>query len=180
MKTFWAWFFKGAETKPGYQRLLDRWLIFHFFIGLLLAFLYQGKLLEAASTVMIPLSGVLVGLTFAWSGNALALLQSEEIHAMSERREGGFVEYVYTYQMAILIILFTLVVWGLAGLGGFRIGSFLGFYEKFALKSILFSLVSLSIRECWHVVLGAQMMLLAQKHIKDAKKKSNSKRVKVG
>ena len=126
----------------------------------------------SANTVLLPLAGILVGLSFAWAGNAQALMQSSEMEELSTHHQGGFVEYVYIYQTAILTILVTLVFWGLAGLQIFDIQwpTIKKPILYFALKTFLFTLSSLTLRECWHVVIGAQWMLLAQKAIKDKKR----------
>jgi hypothetical protein len=39
-----------------------------------------------------------------------------------------------------------------------------------AVKGVLFAMCSLTLRECWHVVLGAGWMLLARQEIKKARK----------
>ena len=127
----------------------------------------------SAKAVLLPLAGILIGLSFAWAGNAQALMQSKEIEDLSEHHEGGFVEYVFTYQTAILAILFTLVFWGLAGLNVFDKWLPKDDYPKiyFVIKTMLFTLSSLTIRECWHVVMGAQWMLLIQKEIRKRQNK---------
>ena len=170
--SFWRWLAKGSGGEPGYRRLINRWLIFHVGIGLLLAYVVRVNLASAANTVLLPLAGILIGLCFAWAGNAQALLQASEVEEMTQFHKGGFAEYVFTYQAAIFAILLTLVAWALAG---FEI------FDKtwptearqpwyFVVRTILFALSSLTLRECWHVVLGAQWMLLIQHHIKRSKK----------
>lgn len=124
-----------------------------------------------ANTVLLPLIGIFIGLSFAWAGNTQALMQSSEIDQLSRYHRGGFIDYVYTYQTAILAILITLVFWSLAGLSVFDC-----MWPKvdrkelyFGIKIFLFSISSLTFRECWHIVLGTQWMLLAQKQIKNQK-----------
>ncbi|HQH71617.1 MAG TPA: hypothetical protein PK360_06010, partial [bacterium] len=129
---------------------------------------------------LLPIAGIFIGLSFAWGGNALALLQPDEIEEMTDYHSGGFEYYVYTYQMAILAILATLVVWGLAGLDLFDLvwptKSSMSLY--FVIKFILYFLGSVALRECWQVVLSAQLLLLARKKIKKHKinNQANSKR----
>lgn len=165
---YWHWFFIGSGGKPGYRRLLNRWILLHLSIGFLIAFLIRIDLATSANTVLLPLAGIFVGLSFAWAGNAQALMQSAEIEKLSEYHEGGFIEYVFTYQTSILVILVTLVFWGLAGLQIFDLRWPTANIPicYFILKFFLFALSSLTLRECWHVVMGAQWMLLAQRHIK--------------
>lgn len=169
MISYWQWLFKGSGGRAGYRRLLDKWLFLHIPVGVLLAHLIPLDLQACANTVLLPLAGILVGLSFAWAGNAQALLQTEEIGKLSEYHKGGFVEYVFIYQTAILTILVTLIFWGFAGLG---------IYDQtwptrcnpkiyFSVKTFLFVLSSLTLRECWQVVSGAHWMLRIRKEIKD-------------
>lgn len=176
---YWQWFFKGSGGKPGYRRILNRWIFLHLVVGLIVSFSVQMDVATSAKTVLLPLAGILVGLSFAWAGNAQALMQSSEIENLSEYHKGGFAEYVFTYQTAILTILVTLVLWGLAGLHIFdmRWPTVSRPILYFAIKTFLFLLSSLTIRECWHVVMGAQWMLLAQKQIKKHKVQELKKEV---
>ncbi len=171
---YWSWFFKGSGGNPGYSRVLNKWILFHLLVGIVLSLLVTLDLGACADTVLLPLAGIFVGLSFAWAGNAQALLQSKEIQELSEHHEGGFIEYVFVYQTAILSILVTLVLWGIAGLQVFDkqwpTTSNITIY--FCIKVFLFMLSSLTLRECWHVVMGAQWMLLIQNEIK---KKQNNK-----
>lgn len=162
-----GWFLRGSGWKPGYKRIVNWWLFAHLFIGIILSLIVQVDLTRAANSVLLPLSAIFIGLTFAWAGNANALLQSHEIDKLSQYHEGGFVEYVYIFQTAILIILMSLVFWGLAGLKVFdklwpTPVNTIGY---FVVKSILFAFSSMTLRECWHVVKGAQWLLLAKRRI---------------
>ena len=155
---FWAWFLKGSGGKPGYRRILNKWILIHLILGFVISLLVKTKLQTCASTVLLPLAGILIGLSFAWIGNAQDLLQSDEIIKLSKYREGGFVEYVFAYQTAILTILTTIVIWGLAGLNIFDEvwPTTKSKWLYFIFKNVLFALSSLSLRECWHVVMGVQ------------------------
>jgi len=165
--SFWKWFIVGSGGRPGFRRLLNRWLILHVGVGAALATGIPIDLQSASSAVLLPLAGVLVGLSFAWAGNAQALLQTGEIESLAEHHPGGFVEYVYFYSLAILCILLTLSAWGLAGLKIFdAVWPTSGHWKTyFGIKLLLFTLSSLTLRECWHIVLAAQWMLLTRREI---------------
>jgi len=164
---FWRWFLLGGKGR-GWRKFADRWLLLHLAVGWALAFLVPAGLSSAATTVLLPLVGILIGLSFAWAGNAQALLQTEEIEQLAEYRQGGFEEYVYTYQTAILIILSSVVLWGVAALGIFDLSCPWACPSSiyFSTKVFLYGFSSITIRECWHVVLGAQMMLLMRRRIR--------------
>lgn len=160
--TFWEWFFRAGRTKAGWRRLINKWCILHVLVGVFLAWIVKGNLKDAASSVLLPLVGVLVGLSFAWAGNAQSLLQTPEIDELSDYHPGGLQDFAFTYQAAILAILSCVTLWGLAGLGVFDHRCFWSCSTRwyFAVAAALYGSLSLTIRESWHVVLGAQRMLL--------------------
>jgi hypothetical protein len=163
--SFWYWFFKDN----GYKKIIDKYIFIHILVGILLNYLVPLSLKECANVVFLPFIGILTGVSFAWAGNALGLMQASEISELSKYREGGLKEYVYTYQVAILIIIITLVFWGFAGL------SIFDYLEKnkilyAIIKTTLFMFSSLTIRESWHVIMGTQWMLIVSDEIKKMKK----------
>ena len=170
MISFWRWFFRGqGKGHAGLvSKLVNYWLFVHGAVGLALALLVPVSLKDAANSFLLPLAGVFIGLSFAWGGNAQALLQTSEIEDLADHHEEGFESYVYTFQTAILVILTTLTLWGLAGLGIFdlRWPTQKSRVIYSALASVLYSLASLTLRECWHVVLGSQLLLLSRRRIR--------------
>lgn len=172
MTDFWSWFFRGSGAGPGIVRFIDRWLLAHIAIGTALSLIVPMPLEEAATSLLLPVAGIFIGLSFAWGGNAQALLQSAEVEGLSRFKEGGYEEYVYTFQAAILVILITLVLWALAGLGVFDCvwPANRGGKEYGMVAGILYFFSSLTLRECWHVVLGAQSLLLIRFRIRQNEK----------
>jgi hypothetical protein len=167
--SFWRWFFGGNQgARAGARKLLDRWLLLHLVVGTALSILVPVSLKVASNSFLLPLAGIFIGLSFAWGGNAQALLQTSEIEEMSERHPEGFSQYVFTFQLAILVILLTLTLWGLAGLHVFD--DLWPTQQRGApyriVGAVLYGLASLTLRECWHVVLGAQLLLLARRTIR--------------
>jgi hypothetical protein len=178
---YWKWLFKGKtddegkDNKSGLRRFLDRWLVFHIFFAVVLSYVVPISLKDAANTVLLPLAGIFIGLSFAWGGNAQALLQTEEIRDFTEHHPGGFQEYVFVYQTAILLILITLILWGFAGFDIFD-QYWPTTCRKLPYKiicALLFGFASLTVRECWHVVMGAQNLLLIRHRIIKKRKDKN-------
>ncbi len=169
---FWDWFAYGSGGDAGWRKALwNWWSLGHVAVGVVMAFLVDIPLKEASSAVLFPLAGAFVGLSFAWAGNAQALLQTSEIENLSTKAEGGFADYVYTFQSAVLVILVTLGLWGLAGLGVLDRSCFWNCarWVYFIPESIVYALSSLTLRESWHVVLGAQYILVARRKILERK-----------
>lgn len=171
---FWKWLLRGLKDKPGYLQLIDRWLIVHILVGIVVALVVDISLDKAAQTILLPLAGVFVGLSFAWVGNAQAILQENEIIALAKHHPDGVQTYVYTFQLAILIILITLILWGLAGLGIFNSCVFLGKSPKIIAEIILYFFSSLTLRECWHVVMGSQLLILSRIKIRNEDSRRNA------
>jgi hypothetical protein len=145
--------------------LVDWWLPVHLAIGVALAWLVPATIAEAARTVLLPLAGVFVGMSFAWIGSAQAIAQTPEISRLADYNVAGYESYVYPFQIAILGLLLTLALWGIAGLGVFDqpcAWDCPGITYQ-ATAATLYSLASFSIRMCWQVVLGAQSLLLYQR-----------------
>ena len=174
--TYWKWLRSGTGAGPGIRRYLDRWILFHVIVGGLLAWVSPATLQEGASGILLPLAGIFIGLSFAWGGNAQALLETPEIRELTEQHAGGFEEYLYTFQTAILFLLITLVLWGIAGLGVFDVKwpTENAKIEYFIIEASLFFFASLAVRECWHVVLGAHWFLLARYRINKANDEKTS------
>ena len=166
---FWKWLFCGLNDRPGFLQLIDRWFPFHVVIGLVLAKFVDMSLHEAAQTFLLPLAGIFIGLSFAWVGNALALLQASEIEKIANYHPDGIRTYVYTFQLAILVILLTLVAWGLAGLKVFTLPVFSNSCIQYGIEAGLYVMASLTLRECWHVVIGSQLLILSRHQIRKSK-----------
>lgn len=168
--TFWKWLVVGSGGKPGFKKIINRWLPIHLFIGTLLSVFITNSPEKIANSVLLPLIGVFVGLSFAWAGTIYPILQSRAFDRFSSKSKGGHIDYLYTFQCAVLIMLVTLVSWGLVAVGFFESVCTRHPSLCFTLNAYLYSLVSISIRECWHVVLGVQMMIIIQKGIDGARK----------
>lgn len=166
LPTFWRWFWRGNGEKPGARRLVGWHSIIHLVVGFLAAWVVAKPLNEVAAQALLPLIAIFVGLTFSWAGNAHAILQSREVMKIAGSRPGGIAEYVFTFQLCILVVLFSVSAWILPILN-----------TKYLLEDIidietfnycagvaLYALISLAFRTSWQAVLGANMLLLARVH----------------
>lgn len=172
---FWKWLFIGLESRrPGILQLCDWWLAFHVILALVIQYTIPVSIEDAAGTVLLPLASIFIGLSFAWAGNAQALMQEKEIIELAEKHPDGLESYLYTFQLAILIILITLIMWGMAGLKFLDLIDVYDLpYVRTVVEMVLIFFASLTVRECWHVVLGSQLMILTRHEIRRSKKGNN-------
>lgn len=168
LPTFWKWFYQGAGGRPGFRRLINGWLLFHVGIAVVLTELISAPVAVVAEKTLLPVMAIFVGLTFSWAGNAHALLQSDEIIDLAKNRKGGIAEYVFTFQLSILVLLVAIGLWVLPSLqlpyvlesvGGRREAELLG-------EIILYAVLSISLRTSWQAVLGANMLLLVRAELR--------------
>lgn len=149
---YWHWLFKGNNGRPGIKRFINRWLILHIGIGFILSIVVPLPIYDAADTIIIPLAMLFVGFIFVWL-HLQNILNSEKISAMLSTHPYSYEKYACVYQTAILMFIFTLCVWGVGDLHVYD--DILGrSIFCFLVKVFLYSMVSLTLRECWHLVLG--------------------------
>lgn len=154
---FWEWLFCGeGRDSPGYVDFVDRWLFFHVLVGIFLSFAVRNDLAEIAKTVTIPFASVLVGITFAWSGNITALLTTKEISSLTRFHGEGIKKHVFVVQRAILVVFVVVLLWAFAGLGMVE-----GWFWKF----ILLTISSVAVRESWGVIMFAQLLTIYREEI---------------
>lgn len=169
---FWRWFFIGLKSNSGISNFLNFWLIAQLLIAIFLTEFVADPLNTIASTFLLPLAGIFTGLTFAWSSNVQALIQTNEIEELSKHHPDGIEHYIYTYQAGILTIFVTLIGWGLASLHIFENSLFSNFYIN--IKCLLFFLAIVSLSECWSMLCYNQSMLHIRAKIRDLKSQVSS------
>jgi hypothetical protein len=155
--------------------MANRWLVIHVVSGIVVEAAIQDRLSVVAGSALIPLASLLVGLTFAWSGNAVALLQSEELQKVG-RANGGetFRKWVFDYQLAILAVLVTTTSWALiaAGVVNNPFVMSLSPLVRHIGRTFMFALSSLTVRECWSVASVIQRKILTVLIVKGASAKA--------
>ncbi|MDL2313828.1 hypothetical protein LJC36_02480 [Desulfovibrio sp. OttesenSCG-928-C14] len=151
---FWTWLFKGiGDSPPGVFKLFNRWLWLHLIVAIFLCALTGDDISETSKSIVLPASGILLGITFAWSGNITSLLSAKEISELAEITKGKMSEYVYSVQLSILIVFATCIFW---------IFSAFGLMNNFIFKALLFFISSISVRECWQTILFAQYLTITR------------------
>lgn len=154
---FWTWFFRGTSGKSGLIRVFDRWFLLHIVVAITCLELGETQdLPEMAKNIVLPFSGVLLGMTFAWSGNITALLSTNQLSKLSQYHPEGISVSVYIVQQSILITLSTCILWTFAALK---------IISSDFWRLIIFIMSSMSVRECWQTMLFAQYMTICRDFI---------------
>lgn len=161
---FWRWLIFGLQSSPGYKKFKVRWLVAYTLIGWGLAFLIEMSPSQTSRVILLPLTGLLVGVCFSWVGNALTLLRSSEIEKLASFHEDGLRAYVYSFQLTVLVILTTAVAWAAAGLGVFDLEC-VSPRTAMAIETGLYFFAVLSLREAWQVVIASNTLLLTRSFI---------------
>ncbi|MBN5015947.1 hypothetical protein JY408_02995 [Stenotrophomonas maltophilia] len=158
--TFWHWFFHGVAKRPGYRRVANAWGLLHLALGGIVAFVVEVDFQELAKSALLPLMAILVGLTFSWAGNVNSIMQTEEVQKFLNEK-GGPLEYVYTFQLCILINIAVITAWCFPLLNlPYLLPCQTRVPVEGAMAAVLFAAVSLAVRTGWHAVVGSNMLLL--------------------
>ncbi len=159
--SFWQWFFRGTAN-DGWRLFVSINSLTHAVIAIILSTLIAKDLASIAGLVILPLAGVLVGMTFAWGANAYAIIQTKEIRLLAKQRSGGVSRYAYLYQLAILVILTTLILWGIIALFADKDFKKSSPICNFVFSFVLWFLTSLSVNECWSTIEATRSLLMAR------------------
>ncbi|RYH00210.1 MAG: hypothetical protein EON58_01105 [Alphaproteobacteria bacterium] len=163
---FIEWMVKGVDGQPpGWHNLKPGWPI-HLGVGIGLGLLCGPNICEGASKAMLPLIGALVGLTFAWAGNANALVQTPEFQKIRRTAKIPIQEYMNYYQLAIILLVAVSILWTVVGFGPFGPSKHSDWINRFA-SMPLFACTSLAIGEAIGVVNFARYKLIAREIFAD-------------
>lgn len=171
---FWKWVFSGIKdnngvSSSGLKQFIDVWLILHILLSVLSSSLLAGNFLRFSQTVVFPLISALMGISLAWIGTSISIVTSNELRLFMKSHPGGVVTLIYTYQLAILVLVVTLALWYIPSF--ITVGSLPPFLTKKSVLSItrfcLMLCLSISIRECWHVIKQTSSAMIAYIAVKE-------------
>lgn len=156
--SFWRWLLKGSDSeRAGIRAYWNKWLLLHAAIATILA--WNLKLQPSSATSLcIPFISVLIAITVAWSGNIISLLNTEEITELSTYYHGGIEGYAFNIQSTVLMLFIAIIIWTLYG------------FEFFSYPWIPLFISSIVLRDCWNVILFAQLLTITRAKIAIHKK----------
>ncbi len=168
--TFWEWLL-GSHDKGGFNvtNIIDGWLFFHGAAALILVFLLQVGPYEFAANALFPAASILVGMAVASTSRAAAILQDKTFKTKMISEKNPIENYIYGYQLSLLIIISSVVFVSIMASGGIDIV----FIDRNISSNIsgflMYFLLSMSIRECWQVINFSSMLSLLNDIITEKK-----------
>lgn len=153
IKTFWQWFFYPEKSKrSGWKLLFTKWLLLDAAVSCILTFFLMVDGFSFASKTLFPAASILVSMAIAWTARASTILNDKDFRKKVVTDERPIEEYVYSYQLSLLILISVIVYVALMAAGGLNFY----IYDPDLCRNIssfwLYFLLSLAIRECWAVI----------------------------
>lgn len=175
---FKHWFLHGNKNStPGYTRLLDIRTVLDLSIGAVVTIFVSIPLQEASTSILLPLTGVLIGVCASWAAPAQEVLSSQKMIPFLKSHKGGPCEYFLILQLVVFVMLFAIVLWGGAGIGLFESLNSPELNGKKAIYHIisifLYGILSLALRTCWEAVLFTHYVMCAKLQVLDTNNKAN-------
>lgn len=161
IETFWSWLLKGSENSgPGLKNIINRFLVVHIFIAVLLVVLIPANPFEFAKTAVFPAASILIGLSLAWTTRATNILQDSEFRKKLLSDSRSIADYIYGYQLAILTIIVMISYVCIMAAGGTSIVIFGNYRDDVISEFGMYFFISLALRECWGAINFTNMLAI--------------------
>ena len=153
IETFWKWFlYPNHSRRTGYHLLFSKWILADISIATIMTNFLSIDGFAFAQKALFPAASILVSMAVAWTARAATVLNDKSFREKIVTDDNPLEDYIYGYQLSILIIMSTVVYISIMAAGGFNCS----ICEKRACTSassfFLYFMLSTSIRECWSVV----------------------------
>ena len=163
MDSFWTWFVSGSRKGPrGVRNIANRFLFFHTAIAVAATLLIRNDPFSFAQKALFPASSILVGLSIAWTTRAATILQSKELREKLFSDERPPEDYVYGFQLAILVVILMIIYIAVMAGGGLRLALLGQPWDTLGSAFWMYLLFSLTLRECWGVINATNMLMMLE------------------
>jgi hypothetical protein len=163
MVSFWRWLFLGAANgPPGIFNVLNWYLPIHLIVGLIAASFIRSDPFDFAAKALFPAASILIGMSLAWTTRAATILQTGDLRKALFNAKRPAEDYVYAFQLSILIIVIMVAYVSVMAGGGIEVVVFGPDLDQRISGITLYTLLSISLRECWGVVNFTNMLSLLE------------------
>ena len=161
IQTFWHWLSWGApNSRPGWSLVLNRWLVLHVGVAVALSLAVKVDPFTFAAKALFPAASILVGMAVAWTSRATAVLQDKSFRSIVITDDRPLEDYLYGYQLSLLIIISMVVYVAIMASGGFRFIVVSREISQYISGFFLYLFLSIAIRECWTVINFSNLLSL--------------------
>ncbi|MEC3911810.1 hypothetical protein U5A82_15435 [Sphingobium sp. CR2-8] len=163
MTTFWKWLQAGAGKAPaGCRNIVNLWLALHALVALAATYFVATDPFSFASKALFPASSVLIGMSMAWTTRASTVLQTKDLRDALFNDERPAEDYVYGFQLSILIVMIMVGYVAVMAGGGLRITVLGRHWDHLVSGYCMYFIISLALRECWGVVNFTNMLSMLE------------------
>lgn len=162
IEQYWTWFFAKSGRKTGYRLLANWWLTLDLVIALALTFGLQANGFQFAEKALFPAASILAGMAFAWTSRASAILNNKEFRSKIIGEDNPLADYVYGFQLSIMILFCCVIYIAIMAVGGFKIVIASVYWSQTASSFFMFVLISMTIRSCWGVINFTNLLTLLE------------------
>ncbi|MEW9855856.1 hypothetical protein [Novosphingobium sp. M1R2S20] len=151
---------RQVRGKTGIWTLLNWWLALDLAVAsVATAFLKVDGFLFAEKG-LFPATAILVSMSVAWTARAATVINDNDFRKAIISEDRPLVDYVYGYQLCLLVIMSTVVYIAIMAVGGFDFYMFTPEISRAASTVALYFLLSLSVRLCWTVINFSNLLAL--------------------
>ncbi|NML93152.1 hypothetical protein [Novosphingobium olei] len=151
--TFKNWLLFPKKGRDSGWRLLFGWKnILDVLISLLLIRFLKVDGFQFASKALFPAASIFVSMSIAWTSRAATIINDQKFRAKVIREEGDLEDYVYGFQLSLLVIMTTVIYIAIMAVGGLNFIIISKEISVFFSSFFLYVLLIWSVRECWSVV----------------------------
>ena len=149
---FWPWMLARSGRKTGYRLLLSPWLALDALIAAGLVYGLRVDGFEFAQRALFPAASILVGMAVGWTTRAATIVSDAKFRNNMVSDGNPLEDYVYGYQLSILILFLCICYIAIMSSGGFNFYIFSEKLSSIFSSYFMYFLISLTIRECWSVI----------------------------
>lgn len=167
IKEFWPWMLAKSDRKAGFRLLLTRWLFLDAIIAAVLSFGLRIDGFEFAEKALFPAASILVGMAVAWTARAALILNDQEFNERVVGEENPIEDYVYGFQLSMLVLFSCIVFMAIMASGGFRFYVVSPYWSVIGSSFLMYMLISMTLRECWSIINFANLLSLLSAKVRE-------------
>lgn len=152
--------FPRQGARSGYRLLITWMLVVDAIIAMIMQQCLSMNGFDFAQKALFPAASILVSMSVAWTARAATVLNDKSFRESVVGESNPLEDYVYGYQLSILMIMSTVIYISIMAAGGFRFYIYSRKFSEGCSSFFLYFFLSISIRECWSVINFSNLLSL--------------------